>query len=130
MNSMVHRSGDSELSRERIDNQTAYDLAIAIARKAGFTLASVSRLTEACYFTHLGRPDMLMRLSMHSSNRSPIGMNAVVARASFAAKNNHLSIFSVHNTMRFVIGDYFMRDPTPSRYRGKRGTWENQGPTP
>ena len=36
------------------------------------------------------------------------------------------SEYSVYCMIRMAIGDYFLRDKTPSRYRGKRGTWENQ----
>jgi len=124
MNSPVHRSADSERSRDPIDAVTAYDLARSIAREAGFTLAFVSQKTESCYFTHHGRPGVLMRLSMHKNSKSPMGQNNVVARAAFAPTNSHLSEYMVWNTMRFVIGDYFMRPVPQSRYKGKRGTWE------
>lgn len=124
MNSAVHRSADSEMSREPIDAFVALELAIAHAYKAGFTRAFVSMKTESCYFTHPGRPDVLMRLSMHKNNKSPMGLNNVVARAAFTPTNSHLSEYMVWNTMRFVIGDYFLRAIPPSRYRGKKGTWE------
>ncbi len=126
MNSPVHRSSDSEMSRERIDAVTAFDLAISWAYKAGFTKAFVSMKTESCYFTHAGRPGVLMRLSMHKNPKSPIGLGPVVARAAFAPTNSHLSEYMVWNTMRFVIGDYFLRPAPESRYKGKRGTWEEQ----
>ena len=124
MNSPVHRNSDSDRSRDPIDAVTAFDMAIKLVYEAGFTKAFVSMKTESCYFTHAGRPDVLMRLSMHKNSKSPMGLNNVVARASFVPKNSHLSEYSVWNTMRFVIGDYFLRPIPPSRYRGKRGTWK------
>lgn len=124
MNSAVHRSADSELSRDRIDAVTALDFAISLAYQAGFTRAFVSMKTESCYFTHAGRPGVLMRLSMHRNAKSPIGLGSVVARASFAPTNSHLSEYMVWNTMRFVVGDYFLRPVKPSEYKGKRGSWE------
>lgn len=130
MNSAVNRSADSELSRDRIDAFAAYDYAIALAYRAGFTRAFVSMKTESCYFTHAGRPGVLMRLSMHKNSKSPMGLNNVVARAAFAPKNSHLSQYMVWNTMRFVIGDYFIRPVPPSKYRGKKGTWEDQPSCP
>lgn len=133
MNSPVRRPADSELSRDRIDAISAYDFAISLAYEAGFTRAFVSMKTESCYFTHAGRPGVLMRLSMHKNSRSPMGMNNVVARAAFAPTNSHLSKYMVWNTMRFVIGDYFLRPIPASKYRGKRGTWEKReagGPNP
>lgn len=125
MNSAVHRSADSELSRDPIDAITALEFAIKLAYQAGFTRAFISRKTESCYFKHQGRPGVLMRLSMHKNSKSPIGMDPVVARAAFAPTNSHLSLYMVWNTMRFVIGDYFLRPAKPSSYRGRRGTWEN-----
>jgi hypothetical protein len=125
VNTAVNRTADSELSRDRIDAITAFDFAISLAYKAGFTRAFVSMKTESCYFTHAGRPDVLMRLSMHRNKKSPMGLGNVVARATFAPRNSHLSEYMVWNTMRFVIGDYFLRPVPASKYRGKRGTWEH-----
>ncbi len=124
MNSPVHRSADSELSRDPIDALTAFDFAISLAYQAGFNRSFVSMKTESCYFSHPGRDGVLMRLSMHRNKGSPMGMNNVVARATFAPSNSHLSKYYVWNAMRFVIGDYFMRPIPPSKYKGKRGTWE------
>lgn len=118
------------MSRDTIDAVAAFELAISYAYKAGFTRAFISMKTESCYFTHPGRPGVLMRLSMHKNSKSPIGMAPVVARAAFAPKNSHLSEYMVWNTMRFVIGDYFLRPAPPSNYKGKRGTWEQAATEP
>lgn len=120
-----HPKHEGALARDKIDAHAAYDLARAMAKKAGFRLHHVPPNSESCYFEHPSRPGFLLRLSMHRSKRSPIGLNSVVSRASFSSKTDHWSEFAVYCQMRHAIGDYFLRDPEPSRYKGKRGTWEH-----
>jgi len=107
----------------------AYHMAIELVKKAGFTLHHASIQTESCYYVHPARAPLLLRLSAHKSKHSPIGLNGVVARASFTKgeeKHGHHTPANVRNRVTWAIGQYFLNDPQETRYRGKRGTWENK----
>lgn len=109
----------------------AYHMAIELVKKAGFTLHHVSTQTESCYYLHPARAPLLMRLSAHKSKHSPIGLNGVVARASFTKgeeKHGSHSPTNVRNRVTWAIGQYFLNEPAETRYRGKRGTWETKEP--
>lgn len=107
----------------RIDHLTAYHLAIDLVKKAGFTLAHVSMNSESCYYSHPARHPLTLRLSTHR-NKSPIGLSNVVAKMTFSARDLYLTPTQVRNMVTWAVGSYFVRDPAPSRYHGKRGTWE------
>lgn len=110
----------------RIDHMTAYHLAIDLVKRAGFELAFVSQKSESCYYFHPSRSrERTLRLSAHKSKKSPIGMSNVCARASFTPKETTHTETNVYNKVAFAIGRYFLEEPPPSRYEGKRGTWEH-----
>lgn len=111
---------------KRIEHMTAYNMAIDLVKQAGFVLDHVSGQTETCYYVHPSRPGHLLRVSAHKSKRSPIGMNGVVARLTFTKKDQTLCPSLVLNRVKWAIGEYFLNDPRPSRYQGKRGTWEER----
>ena len=109
----------------RIDNLTAYHLAIDLAKKAGFVFDHASQKTESCYYYHPARgKGYLLRLSTHRSKKSPIGFSNVVARASFTATDLNCFEASVLKKMIQTIGLYFLADKPEQKYRGKKGTWE------
>lgn len=115
----------------RLDHLEAYHLAIELVKKAGFVLDHVSRQTETCYFKYPGLIK-LMRISTHRGKKSPIGHNNVCARVSFV-KPKSLNVAphyesSVHLKIVEAIGNYFLTDPKPSRYKGKKGTWIKDDP--
>jgi hypothetical protein len=121
----------------RIDHLTAYHLAIDLVKRAGFQLFQAASVSESCYYFHPGRGrDRLLRLSAHKSKKAPIGLSNICARATFTPKDPYHTEINVYNKVAFAIGRYFLEEPPPSRYAGKRGTWEDQnrsechGPSP
>lgn len=109
----------------RIDHMTAFHLALDLVKRAGFELSHVSGITETCYYRHPSRPEHLLRVSTHRTKRGPMGMNGVVAKVTFTRKDKTLTETLVMNRMKWAIGEYFLGEQKPSRYLGKRGTWEN-----
>lgn len=112
----------------QIDYLEAYHLAIELVKKAGFEFGHASMSTESCYYFHPARRPYLLRISAHKSKQSPIGMNNVIARVSFTRGEDKHGIHTEKNTLNritWAIGQYFLNEPKPSRYLGKRGTWEN-----
>jgi hypothetical protein len=110
----------------------AYHLALDLVKKAGFKLHQASMQSEACYYYHPAREPLLLRVATHSSKRGAMGLTGVVAKVTYSPKDKHdLSEAHVRNLLAIAIGRYFMTDPKPSRYYGKRGTWEdNENPQP
>lgn len=111
----------------RIDHITAFNLAIDLAKKAGFVFSHASRNSESCYYYHPARgKGYLLRLSTHKTKRSPIGLKGVVvAKASFSEGDLNCYEASVMKKMLPVIGRYFLSDNTMRReYKGLKGTWE------
>jgi hypothetical protein len=107
----------------RIDYQQAHELAISLLRLAGFEFSHDSRISETCYFIHPARRPLLIRVSTHRSKKSPIGLNQVIARLTFTAKDTtHLNEKLVAKRVTWAIGEYFMAAPKQSRYQCKRGT--------
>jgi hypothetical protein len=106
----------------------AYHLAIELVKKAGFEFSHAAMSTESCYYRHPARAPYLLRVSAHKSKHSPIGMRHVVARVSFTRGEEKHGMHTPTNTLNRVtwaIGQYFLNDPKPSEYKGKRGTWEH-----
>lgn len=115
----------------RIDNMTAYHLAIDLVKRAGFQFKNASLTSESCYYFHPGRgPDRLLRLSAHKSKKSPVGLSSVCARVSFTPNDPYHTEINVYNKVAFAIGRYFLEEPAPTRYYGKRGTWEDRDAAP
>ena len=111
----------------RIDYLEAYHLAVDLVKSAGFAFSHASMQTETCYYSHPARHPLLLRISTHRSKKSPIGLNNVVARMTFTAKDTvHLNADLVTSRVKWEIGEYFLATPRPSRYHGKRGTWESE----
>jgi hypothetical protein len=109
----------------RIHNLDAYHLAIELVKRAGFQFAFAAMRSESCYYFHPGRGrDRLLRLSAHSSKHSPMGLNNVCARVSFTPNDPYHTKKNVYSRVAFAIGRYFMEEPPPSQYKGKRGSWE------
>lgn len=112
-----------------IDHITAYNMAIELVKSAGFVLSHVSMSTETTYYYHPARRPYLLRVSAHKSKHSPIGLNDVVARCAFTKgeekAKNCLTPTNVRNRVTWAIGQYFLNEPLPTRYKGKRGTWEH-----
>lgn len=105
----------------------AYHLGLALVKKAGFELAQVSKISETCYYTHPARRPYLLRVSTHTSKRGPMGLQSnTLARATFSRKDTHeFSEMHVNNVIAMAIGRYFIGDPKPSNYYGRKGTWEH-----
>lgn len=100
-------------------------------RRAGFVVAHVSMRSEAVYFRHPPL-DKLLRVSAHKQKHGPIGMDGVVAKLTFSpgrrsADRRHLirTESAIDQMIWTAIGQYFDREPAPSEYQGKRGTWEH-----
>jgi hypothetical protein len=110
-------------------NVEAYHFAQELVKKAGFALHVASMRSEACYYSHPARAPLLLRLATHKSKRSLIGMRAsTVARLTLRDNAGHYySEEHVRNMLAMAIGRYFMNDPRPSEYFGKKGTWESEG---
>lgn len=111
----------------RINYLTAYHMAIELVKRAGFQFAFSAMKTESCYYFHPGRGrNYLLRLSAHKSKHSPIGLNNVCARVSFPPKCLVFTKKSVYNAVALAIGTYFLEDPPPSKYQGKRCDWDKR----
>lgn len=105
----------------------AYDMAIALVKKAGFILDHVALQTETCYYRHPSiKKGRLLRVSTHRSKGGRIGLNGVVSKVTCSPNDMHLNPSSVENQVIHAIGRYFLTEPKPSEYRGKRGTWESK----
>lgn len=115
-----------------MDHLDAYHFALDLVKKAGFKLHTPSMQSEACYYYHPAREPLLLRIATHSQKRGGMGLSGVVARVTYSPKDKHdLSEEHVRNLLAMAIGRYFMDEPKPSRYYGKRGTWENnENPLP
>lgn len=114
----------------RLDHETAYHLALDLVKQAGFVLHNAAMNSESCYYFHPSRGrTCLLRLSMHSTKKTLIGMSSVCARVSFTAKDPKHTEINVYCKIASAIGRYFLEDPAPPRYRGKRGTWEKSETT-
>lgn len=112
----------------QIDHLDAYHLAIELVKKAGFEFSHASMSTESCYYVHPARRPYLLRVSAHKTKHSPIGLNNVVARVSFTKGEEKHGIHTERNVLNRVtwaVGQYFLNEPAPTRYYGKRGTWED-----
>jgi hypothetical protein len=110
----------------------AYNLALDLVKKAGFKLHTASMQSEACYYFHPSRAPLLLRIATHSSKRGAMGLSGVVARVTYSPRDKaDLSEEHVRNLLAMAIGRYFLDDPKPSRYYGKRDTWESdENPQP
>ncbi len=103
-----------------------------LLKSIGFERAYVSMKSEAVYFQYPGRHGFL-RVSMHRHHRGMIGQDNVVATLTFrgnahdAASTLRCSPDKIETMIHIAIGQYMVRstEPKPSRYRGKRGTWED-----
>lgn len=113
-----------------MDNLEAYDLAISLVKRAGFILDHVAMSSETCYFRHPAiKKGRLLRVSTHRG-KGRIGHNGVVSKVTCSQRDMHLNPTSVENKVIHAIGRYFLTEPRPSEYRGKRGTWENDNHSP
>lgn len=109
----------------RLDHVAAREHAAALLRKAGFVLHQVSQSSMSVYYFFPGRDPYLLRVSDHPSKRDVIGMPNTVARLTISPKDQYLTEHHVENLVTMAIGRYFLGEPRPSRYFGKKGTWEN-----
>jgi len=110
----------------QINYLEAYHLALELVKKAGFEFSHAAMQTESCYYWHPARKPYLLRVSAHRSKHSPIGLNNVIARVSFTSGEDKHGLHTEKNTLNRVtwaIGQYFLNDPRPSDYKGKKGTW-------
>ena len=108
----------------QIDHITAYHLAIELVKRAGFVLDHVAMQSETCYYRHPSiKKGRLLRVSTHRG-KGRIGHNGVVSKVTCGAKDMHLNPRSVENQVIHAIGRYFLTEPKPFEYRGKRGIWE------
>lgn len=106
-----------------LDNVTYFNLAIELVKKAGFIIDHVAMNSETCYFRHPSiKKGRLLRVSTHRGHR-PIGHNGVVSKVTCSAKDMHLNNTTLENQVIYAIGRYFLTEPKPSEYKGKRGTW-------
>ena len=114
-----------------MDPLDAYHLALDLMKKAGFTLHTASRQSEACYYSHPSRHPLLLRVAMHPSKKSPMGLQAnTLARVTISPHDRgltdeHHGPLHVENLVAIGIGRYFLKEPKPSNYIGKKGTWEH-----
>lgn len=109
----------------RFDHMAAFNLAIELVKKAGFVLDHVAMQSETCYYRHpCLKKGRLLRISTHRG-KGRIGHNGVVSKVTCGAKDMHLNPTSVENQVIHAIGRYFLTEPRPSEYRGRRGTWES-----
>jgi len=111
-----------------MDYLEAYHMGLDLVKKAGFELHTVSAKSEACYYSHPMRKPLLLRVATHGSKHSPMGLRSTtVARATFSHKERHaFSEVHVRNVIAMAIGLYFIEEPRPSKYYGRKGTWEDQ----
>jgi hypothetical protein len=109
-----------------LDNREAFHYALELVKKAGFTLVTASSKTEACYFVHPQRDPYQLRIAMHKRKRAPVGMTPILSKVTILPSDRHgYSEEHTENLVAMAIGRYFLADPKPSEYYGKRGTWEN-----
>lgn len=106
-----------------MDYLEAYHLALDLVKKAGFELHTASAQSEACYYVHPGRRPYLLRIAQHSQKRLPVGLSMTVSKVTFATSHDFSERY-VRSALALAIGRYFMDEPKPSRYYGKKGTWE------
>lgn len=109
----------------RLDHVSAREHAAALLRKAGFHLHQVSQSSTSTYYRHPGREPFLLRVSDHPSKHDVMGLPNTVARLTISPKDRYLTEVHVKNLVVNAIGRYFVEDPKPSRYYGKKGTWES-----
>lgn len=118
-----HRNG---VLVPRLDHIAAREHASALLKKAGFSVHQVSQSSTSTYYMHPARAPLLLRVSDHPSKREIIGMPYTVARLTISPKDRYLTEYHVENLVVTAIGRYFLSDPKPSRYYGKKGTWEQR----
>jgi hypothetical protein len=121
-----HRNG---VLVPRLDHIEAREHAATLLRKAGFALHQVSQRSTSTYFFHVARAPYLLRVADHPSKHDTIGLPYTVARLTLSPKDKYLTECHVENLVVMAIGRYFLSNPKPSRYYGKKGTWENQSAT-
>lgn len=110
----------------RLDHVSAREHAAALLKKAGFRLHQVSQRSTSAYYVHPAREPYLLRVSDHPSKRDIMGLPNTVSRLTISPKNQYLTEVHVENLVVNAIGRYFLSDPKPTRYYGKRGTWEGE----
>ena len=110
-----------------LDHLVAYNMAVDILKQAGFVLNNVSNRSESCYYYHPSRgKKFLLRVSTHKSKRCPMGLKQAVAKVTFSRKDLHCYEHTVKNKLIMAVGRYFLAEEIPSRYKGRRGTWEEE----
>src|SRR5580693_7611017 len=113
----------------KLDHVAAREHACALLRKAGFAVHQVSQSSTSVYYFHAARAPYLLRVSDHPSKGDVMGMPYTVARLTISLKDQYLSQHHVENLVTMAIGRYFLGEPKPSRYYGKKGTWESNEQT-
>ncbi len=108
----------------RLDQVAAREHAVALLTKAGFRLHQVALRSTSAYYYHVARAPFLLRVSDHPSKRDIIGLPNTVARLTISPKDQYLSAYHIENLVVMAIGRYFLSDPKPTRYYGRKGTWE------
>lgn len=107
-------------------------------KKMGFSVANVSMRSEAVYYRFPGRAGLL-RVSAHRVHmgHGTIGHSNTIAQITFAVGRKayrrgerHFirTAGAIDHMIWLAVGQYFEREPKPSRYLGKRGTWEEAKP--
>lgn len=111
-----------------IDADTAQAIATDLVKRAGFVLNHAATTSESCYYYHpaIGKK-RLLRVSTHRGG-GRIGQVGVVAKVTCGRRDTSLTTRSVEIKVIHAIGTYFLTEPKPSEYRGKRGTWEPEAP--
>ena len=103
----------------------AYHLALDLVKKAGFEFHTASQKSEACYYFHPARKPYLLRIAQHRQKKPEMGLSNIVAKLTFSTEHG-FSEQRVRNALALAIGHYFLTEPKPSRYFGKKGTWEGE----
>ena len=116
-----HRNG---LLVPRLDYIAARDHATLLLKKAGFALHQASQSSASTYYIHPARAPYLLRVSDHPSKGQVIGLPNTVAKLTISPKDKYLTTHHIENLVVMAIGRYFLGEPKPSRYFGKKGTWE------
>lgn len=106
----------------------AYHLALDMIKAAGFTFVVASSKSEACYYSHPARHPLLLRIGMHKQKHELMGLKGrVLAKCTFSPKDpTPWTEGHVRHRLAMAIGLYFLVEPKPIVYHGKRGTWEHQ----
>ena len=117
-----HRNGELV---PRLDHIAAREHAATLLRKAGFILHQTSLNSTSTYYLHPAREPYLLRVADHPSKGQVIGLPNTVAKLTISPKDKYLTECHVENLVVMAIGRYFLSDPKPSRYFGRKGTWEN-----